>query len=127
MKSFCSAALLSLCLAVLAICVDGQTDGMGVPPNRPFAYGETLPYDGKAKVSSLIPATSVADLTFTVAKAPDSNDYVITGNAKSKGTLVKMFSYSFLENYESTIDTFVKVDIRLKSASNLRQDRKSVV
>jgi len=105
MKRSCFVALFSLCLAVLVTCAVGQTDGASAVTNRPFNYGETLTYDGKAKVSSLLPATSVADLTFTVAKAPDSNNYVITGNAKSKGTLVKMFSYSFLENYESTIDS----------------------
>jgi uncharacterized protein DUF3108 len=104
MKKLFSATLLTLCLAVLVVCTAGQTDGKSAVDSRPFTYGETLTYDGKVRISSLLPATSVADLSFTIGKAADSYDYVITGKARSKGTLVKMFGFSFLQNYESIID-----------------------
>ena len=104
MKKVFLATLLIRCLAALVVCTAGQTNGKAAADNRPFTYGETLTYDGKVKVSSLLPSTSVADLTFTIGKAPDSYDYVITGKAKSKGTLVKMFGFSFLQDYESFID-----------------------
>jgi hypothetical protein len=94
--------IIVLCLATLIVSIAAQTDGKSAVENRPFAYGETLTYEGK--VSKIIQGISVADLTFTIGKATDSYNYVITGRARSKGTLIKLIGFSFVENYESTID-----------------------
>jgi hypothetical protein len=94
--------LLAVCLFSLTLCSFAQADDKAAVENRPFTYGETLTYEGK--VSKIIQGISVADLTFTVGKATDSYNYVITGRAKSKGTLIKLIGFSFVENYESTID-----------------------
>lgn len=67
----------------------------------PFAAGETLTYEGK--VSKIIQGIAVADLTFTVERA-DGDDYLIKAEARSKGTLLKLFRFSFLQRLESTID-----------------------
>lgn len=92
--------MLAFCVGSSQI-VPAQSDGRAVT-DRPFTYGETLNYEGK--VSKIIQGISVADLTFTVGKAADSYNYIIAGRAKSKGTLIKLIGFSFVENYESTID-----------------------
>ena len=67
----------------------------------PFEDGETLTYEGK--VSKIIQGIAVADLTFTVDRGQDA-DYLIKAEAKSKGTLLKLFRFSFLQRLESTVD-----------------------
>lgn len=69
----------------------------------PFKSGETLTYVGK--LSKIIQGIEVADLSFTFTNAPDSDDYVVKSNARSKGTLTKLFRYSFYQEYESYIDS----------------------
>lgn len=66
----------------------------------PFAAGESLTYEGK--VSKIIRGISVADLTFTVENA-QADHYLISAEARSKGTLLKLFRYSFLQQMNSTI------------------------
>jgi len=94
--------ILVLCLASLSAAARGQADSKTAVADRPLGYGETLTYDGK--LSKIIRGIPIGTLTFTVGKAPDSNNYVITAHARSKGTLIKLSGFSFLENYESTID-----------------------
>ncbi len=67
----------------------------------PFTVGESMTYEGK--VSKIIRGISVADLTFTVEDA-ESGNYRITAEARSKGTLLKLFRYSFLQQMNSTIE-----------------------
>ena len=69
---------------------------------KPFTVGEVLTYEGK--VSKIIQGIAVADMTFTFTNAPDSNDYLIKTEARSKGSLLKIFRYSFLQQYESIVD-----------------------
>lgn len=66
------------------------------------APGEALEYEGK--VSKIIQGIAVADLTFKVDKDATGNNLVITTEAKSKGSLLKIFRFSFLQQYTSTID-----------------------
>lgn len=67
----------------------------------PFEEGETLTYEGK--VSKIIQGIAVADLTFTVDRSAGA-DYLIKAEAKSKGSLLKLFRFSFLQRLESTVD-----------------------
>jgi len=64
--------------------------------------GETLKYEGKGSKYKL--SIAVADLTFTAAVPPDSSELVIKSEAISKGSLLKLFRYSFLQQYQSTVD-----------------------
>jgi hypothetical protein len=64
--------------------------------------GETLKYEGK--VNKILHGISVADLTFNSFIPPKSDDLLIRGEATSKGTLLKLFRYSFLQQYDSTLD-----------------------
>ena len=67
----------------------------------PFVDGETLTYDGK--FSKIINGIDVADLVFTVDRI-EGDDYKIVAEARSKGTLIKLFRFSFLQRIESTVD-----------------------
>lgn len=72
------------------------------PPKLPFAVGEELNYEGK--ISKIISVGGIADMTFTVAKDPNSENFLIKTKANSKGTLLKLFRYSFIQEYESIVD-----------------------
>jgi hypothetical protein len=69
---------------------------------RPFLVGETLTYE--AKISRIIKGIAVADLSFTLTNPAGTDDLLITSEARSKGTLVKLFRYSFLQQFQSRID-----------------------
>lgn len=70
---------------------------------NPYKVGEVLTYEGK--FSKIIPLGSVAELTFTVNKAPDNKNYLVKADAVSKGTLIKIARFSFVQNIESTVDS----------------------
>lgn len=79
-----------------------QTNGKISAKSTSSLVGEVLTYEGK--VSKIIQGIAVADLTFTFGNASNSEDYLIKTEAKSKGSLLKLFRYSFLQQYESTVD-----------------------
>lgn len=64
--------------------------------------GETLTYEGK--VSRLRIGVSVAEMTFKAEAPQDSDKLFIKTDAVSKGTLLKLFRFSFVQNYESAVD-----------------------
>lgn len=70
----------------------------------PYTEGEVLTYEGKFS-KLLLRGISVADLSFKVGKAPDGKNYLVKADAKSKGTLLSLFRFSFVQNIESTIDS----------------------
>ncbi|HTK38314.1 MAG TPA: DUF3108 domain-containing protein [Pyrinomonadaceae bacterium] len=91
--------LLVVCLLVLQSFA--QTEDKRVAEKRPFAPGEVLQYE--AKLSRIIRGITVGDLTFTVADSPTDGIYLIKAEAVSKGTLLSIARYSFLQQYQSTI------------------------
>lgn len=64
--------------------------------------GEILKFDGK--LNKILRGISVAELTFTTTELPNAKQIIIRSEAVSKGTLLKLFRYSFLQQYESLID-----------------------
>lgn len=64
--------------------------------------GETIKYEGKINRFKL--SFSVAELTFTTSRVPNSNDLFVRGEAVSKGTLLSLFRFSFFQQVNSTID-----------------------
>lgn len=68
----------------------------------PFVPGEKLLYEGKLDVG-ILPAISVAELHFTVADSTADTPYQINAEARSKGTIIKLFGFSFLMQVDSTI------------------------
>lgn len=76
---------------------EGKANAAG--SNLPFAPGEVLTYEGK--VSKIIQGITVADLSFTLTKPEADGDLLAKVEARSKGTLVKLFRFSFLQKIES--------------------------
>ncbi len=68
----------------------------------PFGPGETLTYEGK--ISKIVQGIAVADMTFSIEPTENENQYLVKTDAKSKGTLLKLFRFSFLQQYESLIE-----------------------
>lgn len=95
-NSVLRSAFLLVVIAVSAAVVSAQPD-----PGPVFA-GETMTYEGR--VSRLKISVSVAELTFTATAVPDSKEITVKTDAVSKGMLLKLFRYSFEQNYVSTID-----------------------
>lgn len=75
------------------------------PPKNPNLYkaGEKLTYEGSFS-KLLLRGIDVADMSFTVYNSPDKQDYFIQAEARSKGTLLKLFSFSFYQKIDSTVD-----------------------
>lgn len=91
LKQFLALALVSLAFATVAI----------AQQSAPFAVGETLTYEAKFnKYKLVIPA---ADLVLSVDQA-QGNDFLFSAEARSKGTLLKVARYSFLQRVQSTVD-----------------------
>ncbi|MBX3288918.1 MAG: DUF3108 domain-containing protein [Acidobacteria bacterium] len=93
------------------------------PRAVPFSVGEQLTYEGK--LSKIISGISIAELTFTVGEVAETNDYLISAEARSKGTLLKIFRFSFLQKIDSTVDRdeffaekTVKVDVQKERVRN---------
>jgi len=96
MKRFLS--LLTLTFGVFCAAALAQTAA------KPEFYkaGETLEYE--AKFSKIIRGISVAELNFNVEQIADNQDFLITSQAKSKGTLIKLLNFKFNLNIQSTVD-----------------------
>lgn len=92
---------LVLLVAALAGNLFAQPNKGAIAAAPPFVIGETLTYEGK--INKVLQGIAVADLTFTVAKAPESENYLVKAAAKSKGTLLKILRFSFLQEFDSTI------------------------
>lgn len=69
----------------------------------PFKVGESLTYEGKFS-KSILRGIAVADLTFTVSHLPNNGDFFVKAEARSKGTLLKLFNFKFYQRIESTVD-----------------------
>lgn len=69
----------------------------------PYTNGETLTYDGKVS-KAILRGISVASVSFSVAQAPNGKDHVVTAEAVSKGSLLSLFRFKFLEKIASTVD-----------------------
>src|SRR5687767_1520839 len=70
----------------------------GTSGGRMFA-GETLKYEGK--INKILRGITVADLTFSAAPVAGTDELVIKSEAVSKGTLLWLIRYSFVQRYES--------------------------
>jgi hypothetical protein len=80
----------------------GQPQTQNVAGPGSIFAGEKLIYEGK--VSKLRLSFSIAELTFSASTKAESNELLINAEGVSKGTMLKLFKFSFLQQYESTID-----------------------
>ena len=88
---------------VVAFGAFAQTAKPTTETGVPFIDGETLTYEGK--ISKIIQGIAVADLTLTLSRAENGEDYLVKAEAKSKGSLLKLFRFSFLQEMQSSIDS----------------------
>lgn len=70
---------------------------------EPFTTDETLVYEAKVS-KAVFRGIAVADLNFSVERAANNRDFLIKAEAKSKGTIAKLFNYNFYQNIKSTVD-----------------------
>ncbi|HXG85034.1 MAG TPA: DUF3108 domain-containing protein [Pyrinomonadaceae bacterium] len=68
-----------------------------------YKAGESLVYEAKFS-KAVLRGIEIAVLDFTVEKSPDSRNFLVKSEAKSKGTLSGIVLKDFLQNYESTVD-----------------------
>lgn len=93
---------LSVVAAALALFSPAQSDiGHSAGKGQMFV-GETLKFD--AKLDKILRGISVGEMTFVVSRTPESSELVIRSEAVSKGTLLKLFRFSFLQQYDSIVD-----------------------
>ena len=104
MKLFVVRTLLILGLLALSWgSLTAQSNGGAAAKATPFLDGETLSYEGK--ISKIIRGIAVADLNLTLNKTPDGEDFLVKAEARSKGSLLKLFRFSFLQEMQSSIDS----------------------
>ena len=100
MRSLCRTSLLVFVVAIAFVAASAQPEKQ--TKTLPFTNGEVLTYEGK--ISRLAISISIADVTFSADQVPDSTNYRIHAKATSKGTLLRLFRFSFLQDYESIVD-----------------------
>jgi len=93
-RAFCVVILLS-------VTASAQATKKTNTSQLPFIPGETLTYE--AKISKIIRGIAVADLIFSLPEKLDPGNMLVRAEARSKGTLLKIARYSFLQEIESTI------------------------
>lgn len=86
-----------------------QNSGPAVMPSaearsfrNPYAAGESLVYVGKYKKLGF--AFTIAELNFSVQERDNTGEYYILSEARSKGTLTKLFNFNFYQKIESYVD-----------------------
>jgi len=94
-KSLCSFFIV---LNVFCVSIFAQT----APRLESYNAGESLTYE--AKFNKVIKGIAIADLSFAVERAANNRDYLITSDAITKGSLLKLFKQRFVQKYESTVD-----------------------
>ena len=82
--------------------VSAQLSFTQTAKTKPFDVGEALTYEGK--FSKIIKGIGVADLSLKIERAADGRNYLIKSEARSKGSLLKLFRFSFFQQFSSVID-----------------------
>ena len=77
------------------------------PADAKTLIGEVLKYDAKFK--KVLGGIPVAELTMSVSSMPNASDLLVKAEAVSKGTLLKLFRFSFLQHYDSTLDPSFRI------------------
>jgi Protein of unknown function (DUF3108) len=101
-KFFKISFLTLLLLTISAFAVFAQNGSVDPAGSPSFFSGETLKFDGK--LNKIFHGIPVAELTFNAIGGRGSNALIIKSEAVSRGTLMKLVGYSFLQQYESTLD-----------------------
>ncbi len=90
---------LLMIFSVACVSVFAQISGKVTP----YKAGETLAYEGKFS-KLLLRGITVVDLNFAVENVPNTQNYLVKSEAKSKGMLIKLFGVKFNQDIQSTIN-----------------------
>lgn len=101
-RSLTIATLITVFSTLAFVCPAIFAQGKTPKPSDAFRPGEQLTYDGK--FSKFIRGITVASLSFNVSSTPEGN-FLINAEANSKGTLTKLFRFSFEQKIDSTVDS----------------------
>lgn len=87
---------------VFALCLV-SVKAQNAPKKLPYTAGESLTYEGNFS-RLILRGIDVADLNFSVMRVPESEDFLVVAEARSKGTLIKLFNFKFYQRVETTVD-----------------------
>jgi len=68
----------------------------------PFAVGESLTFEGK--INKFAVSVTIGDMTLEVVEATNDGRLQLKADARSRGTMLKLFRYSFLQQIDSFTD-----------------------
>jgi len=88
----------------------------------PFEIGEKLSYEGK--FSKIVRGITVADLSFEV-DSDEAGMNQIRMEARSKGTVLRLFRFSFLQRYQSEFSEGLRVSRTVKFDQQKERVRES--
>jgi len=91
--------LILLFLAANASSVLAQSNGNGTAFNFPFAVGESLSFEGK--INKFAVSVTIGDMTLDVVSVADDGKVRLRADARSRGTMLKLFRYSFLQEIDA--------------------------
>lgn len=89
-------------LFVFAICLSSAS-AQSAKRSESYTVGESLTYEAKFS-KTIFRGIAVADLSFSVERAANSQDIFIKFEIKSKGTVAKLFNYKIYQNIQTTVD-----------------------
>jgi hypothetical protein len=87
----------------ILLCCCGSIFAQAQRNNEAVSVGESLSYEVKLS-KAIFRGISVADINFTLSRAANGEDYLIKTEARSKGSLTRLFRFSFLQILESMVD-----------------------
>jgi len=80
-----------------------QSNGGRAALNFPFAVGESLSFEGK--INKFAVSVTIGDMTLDVANITNDGTVQLKADARSRGTMLKLFRYSFLQQIDAVANT----------------------
>src|SRR4030095_3182634 len=100
MKNFVSFPVLLLLFLVAGSSAGlAQSNGDRAAATCPFAVGESLSFEGK--INKFAVSVTIGDMTLDVAGISDDGRVQLKADARSRGTMLKLFRYSFLQQIDA--------------------------
>lgn len=102
-KNLCRLFLLFAVLAIGFSTLTAQTFDIKSSSKTPYVIGETFNYEVKYN-KAILRGLAVADIVFTIERAADGENFLVKSDAKTKGSLAKLFRQNYLQEIESTVN-----------------------
>ena len=101
MKRYLTTIVFALLMLTSAFAAFGQPTPAPAPNSLPFAAGERLSFEGKINKFKL--SVTIGDIVFEVADLTDQT-IRLKVDAESRGTMLKLFRYSFAQKIDTLAD-----------------------